>query len=122
FTIDDRYSATTFQGIMPDSGAAEHSTAGYQQYLALRKLFGGELPLDTDRAGEARIRFGNGIYFVSKGTIDVATPLDTLTFHVMPSNTPFLLCLADMDRRRIKFDNLTNQLIQGNTIVPVIRK
>ncbi|KDN62827.1 putative conserved hypothetical protein [Colletotrichum sublineola] len=120
FTINNQYSATTFQGIMPDSGATEHSTAGYQQYLALHKLFRGDLPLDTGRAREARIRFSNGIYFISKGTINIATPLGTLTFHVMPSNTPFLLYLTDIDRQRIKFNNLTNQLIQGNTIVPSI--
>ena len=35
FTFDDRYSATTFQGIMPDSGAAGISTAGKSQVIAL---------------------------------------------------------------------------------------
>ena len=34
FTFNNRYSDTTFQGIMPDSGAAGVSTAGKPQVLA----------------------------------------------------------------------------------------
>ncbi|KDN64951.1 putative conserved hypothetical protein [Colletotrichum sublineola] len=108
--------------IIPDSGAAEHSTVGIEQYLALKRFLDGNLVMNTATAGQARIRFGNGTYYVSKGTIDVATPLGNLTFHVMPSNTPFLLCLADIDKNGIKFDNFTNELIKGNTVVPIVRK
>ena len=36
--VIDRYSSESFQGIMPDSGAAGISTAGEPQFLALRKL------------------------------------------------------------------------------------
>jgi hypothetical protein len=35
FTFDNRYSSGTFQGIMPDSGAAGVSTAGRPQFIAL---------------------------------------------------------------------------------------
>jgi hypothetical protein len=35
FTFDSRYSSETFQGIMPDSGAAGVSTAGQPQFTAL---------------------------------------------------------------------------------------
>ncbi|EED17240.1 hypothetical protein TSTA_022940 [Talaromyces stipitatus ATCC 10500] len=40
----------------------------------------------------------------------------------MDSPTPFLFCLKDMNRLRVKFNNLTNEMIQGDLIVPVIRK
>jgi hypothetical protein len=35
FTFDSRYSSETFQGIMPNSGAAGVSTAGQPQFTAL---------------------------------------------------------------------------------------
>jgi hypothetical protein len=41
---------------------------------------------------------------------------------MLPTNTPFLFCLQDIDRIGIKFDNIENIFIQGNKIIPVIRK
>ena len=56
------------------------------------------------------------IYFskgtaISLGTIRVYTPLGYITFHIIPTNTPFLLCIKDMDRLGIKLNNLKNILI-----------
>ena len=45
-----------------------------------------------------------------------------IAFHIMPVNTPFLLCLADMDRLGAFFNNITNQLVQSNRTHPVIRR
>jgi len=122
FTLDERYSAATFHGIMPDTGAAEKSTAGHEQYLALQRHLGKKIPIDTARAGEASIRFGSGDCFESLGAINVPTPLGDLVFHVITTNTPFLFCLRDMDRYGVKFDNLADQLIQGDNVVPVVRR
>jgi hypothetical protein len=121
FTLEGRYSATTFHGIMPDSGAAGVSTAGQPQFHALRN----ELPsvtLDESTAGNATIKFGSGSKISSIGTTTVPTPLGPMQFHVVPTDTPFLLCLQDMDRLGIKFDNLRNCLQQGDLTVPVVRK
>jgi hypothetical protein len=116
----DRYSSETFQGIMPDSGAAGVSTAGEPQFIALRKLLP-MLKLDTTTAGKHKIKFGKG-EAVSQGTINVDTPIGLITFHVVPANTPFLFCLQDMDKLGVKLDNLQNVLIQGENIVPIVRK
>ena len=91
FTFDNRYSSDIFQGIMPDSGAAGVSTAGNPQFLALQKL-DPRVQLDTSTAGDHKIRFGKGTAF-SQGTIQVHTPIGTITFHVVPTNTPFLFCI-----------------------------
>ena len=120
FTFTDRYSSRKFQGIMPDSGAAGVSTAGEPQFKALQNL-DSSIILDTKSAGSHNIRFGKGVA-TSKGTTKVNTPLGTITFHVVPANTPFLLCLKDMDELNVKFDNLRNLLIQGDKIIPVVRK
>ncbi|KAF6807096.1 hypothetical protein CPLU01_15834 [Colletotrichum plurivorum] len=120
FTLD-RYSAEVFQGILPDTGAAGFSTAGYPQVVALRRTHPA-VEINTSHAGKANIRFGGGDLLPSNGTITVPTPFGPIDFHVVPVNTPFLLCLADMDRLRIRFDNLANTLQQGDVVVPIIRK
>ena len=38
FTLDSRYSAHLFEGIMPDTGAAGVSTAGKTQVTALQRI------------------------------------------------------------------------------------
>jgi hypothetical protein len=120
FTFDSRYSGTTFQGTMPDSGAAGVSTAGLPQVTALSKL-DPTILVDSSTAGNHRIKFGAG-EALSLGTIQVDTQLGNITFHVLPTNTPFLFCLQDMDRMGVKLDNLQNVLIQGNKTIPVVRK
>ena len=120
FTFDNRYSSNIFQGIMPDSGAAGVSTAGNPQFLALQKL-DPTVQLDTSTAGAHKIRFGKGTA-LSQGTIQVMTPLGVITFHVVPANTPFLLCIQDMDTMGVRFDNLRNVLLQGHRVIPIICK
>lgn len=120
FTFEGRYSSETFQGIMPDTGAAGISTAGEPQLQALQKL-NAKLHLDRTIAGDHHIRFGKGTT-VAKGTVTVETPLGPITFHIVPENTPFLYCIQDMDRMGVKLDNLENILIQGKKIVPIVRK
>jgi hypothetical protein len=120
FTFDNRYSSYEFHGIMPDSGAAGISSAGESQVLALQKR-DPSIQLDTSTAGSNRIRFGKGMATV-KGTVQVPTPLGVIKFYVVPTNTPFLLCLQDMDAMGVRFDNLRNILIQGDKVVPIVRK
>ncbi|KAK1991048.1 hypothetical protein LX36DRAFT_685706 [Colletotrichum falcatum] len=67
-------------------------------------------------AARAIIRFGSGDCFKSLGTVKVPTLIGSLTFHVMASNTPFLLCLKDIDQHSVQFNNLTNVLVKGETL------
>lgn len=121
YLIDDRYSSMVFQGILPDTGAANHSTAGEPQFRALQSLVP-STTLDTTKAGKASIRFGQGETVTSIGRTTVSTPIGPIKFHIMPCNTPFLMCLRDMDLMGIRFDNLSNQLTRGDLSVPIIRK
>ncbi|KAI6245385.1 hypothetical protein HI914_06590 [Erysiphe necator] len=106
--IESRHSEREFQGIMPDSGAAGVSFAGEPQFLALQKIFP-SIELDTSRAGKCNIRYGIS-NATSIGTVKVPTPLGSITFHVVPTNTPFLLCIQDMNKMGVKLDNLRNIL------------
>ncbi|RKF60251.1 hypothetical protein OnM2_052087 [Erysiphe neolycopersici] len=119
FWTTSRYSDSKFQGILIDTGAAQVSTAGQDQFCTLCKTF--NLSLDTSHAGHANICFGIG-KAVSIGCALVETPIGKIKFHIMPSDIPFLTCLKDMDNLKVSFDNFKNILIQGNKIVPIIRK
>jgi hypothetical protein len=105
---------------MPDTGAAGVSTAGEPQVRALQQL-DSSIKVDKSTAGQHTIRFGKGTA-VSLGTVNIQTLLGPITFHVVPTNTPFLFCIEDMDKLGVKLDNLENMLIQGNNKVPVVRK
>ncbi|KAI1007484.1 hypothetical protein K3495_g736 [Podosphaera aphanis] len=120
FTLNHRYSSDNFQGIMPESGAAGVSATGHTKFQALQKLMP-SLQLDRSTAGEHNIRFGKG-NAISIGTVLVPTIFGKILFHVVPANTPFLLCINDMDRLGIKFDNIKNTLKQGKIRCAVTRK
>ena len=121
FTLDHRYGADRFQGIMPDTGAAGVSTAGETQVAALQ-LLRPTTVIDKSTAGQHRIRFGDNPECVSLGDVKVNTPFGDINFAVMPTNTPFLLCLADMDRHGIYLNNVANVLVHKSTSYPVVRK
>jgi hypothetical protein len=121
FLLEDRYSRTTYQGILPDTGAANVSTVGKDQCMALQR----EDPtvmFDTSTAGRSSVKFGKGTLAISIGTATVHTEIGAIGFEVLDAPTPFLMCLADMDRLSVYFDNTTNELVQGTTRTPVVRK
>jgi hypothetical protein len=73
---------------MLDSGASRVLTAGEPQFHALQKL-DLDARLDWTKAGEHRICFGKGLA-LSKGVVEIKTPLGRIVFHVVPANTLFL--------------------------------
>jgi len=99
FTLSSRYSDSAFQGIMPDTGAAGVSTAGKPQFLALQRL-DPRVQLDVSSTGAHTVKFGKG----------------------EAASTPFLFCLNNMDRMKVKLDNLQNVLVQGSKVIPIVRK
>jgi hypothetical protein len=57
FLIEDRYTRQLYQGILPDSGAANMSTVGKEQFLALQSK-DPTVIMDQSTAGNAQIKFG----------------------------------------------------------------
>ena len=72
-------------------------------------------------ASQYTIRFGKGTA-ISFSIIRVQTPLGCITFHIVPTNTPFLFYIRDINKLGVKLDNLKNILIQGDNRVPIMRK
>ena len=115
-----RYTLNHFYGILVDTGAAERSTGGYPQFQALQST-DKDLQMDESTKGSVHVRFGIGTAS-SLGSISMKTPIGTVQFHIFPSETPFLLCLADMDRLGVYFNNVSNTLVGPRGNVPVVRR
>ena len=96
YITTERYTPKEFYGIMIDTGASKKSTAGYGQYLAY-KATNDNADIDTTQTGAVNVQFGIGST-ASIGSVKVKTPIGLVDFHVVKADTPFLLCLADMDR------------------------
>lgn len=117
---ESRYDSTKFKGILVDSGAVARSTEGLDQLQTLQRL-DDSVKLDHSTIGSANFIFGmGGTTFI--GSINLNTPMSLIVFHIIKANTPFLLCLADMDSLGTFFNNLTNRMIQGTVRHPMVRR
>ena len=116
-------SAAIWFGIIPDTGAASILTAGKTQVEALLA----QMPsLKVKHGNGSRVRFGAGDPILTTTEITVPTPIGEVTFHIVPADTPFLLCIKDMDKLCVYLDNTRNELVKRNgkslTRIPVVRK
>jgi hypothetical protein len=114
-----RYPASTFYGVVIDTGASRRSTAGYEQYLAYTTNHPGRI--DTSRAGMAKITFRIGSAS-SIGSVTVQTLIGKVEFHVLETDTPFLLYIDDMDALKAYYNNVTNVLVTLKGTFPVIQR
>ncbi|SLM34183.1 integrase core domain protein [Lasallia pustulata] len=108
YTTSNRYTSKEFYGVMIDTGASKRSTAGYGQYLAYKKI--NNIPVDISKAGAVHVQFGIGSTS-SIGSIIINTPVGRIEFHIVKADTPFLLCIADMDNLKVYYNNLENVLV-----------
>jgi hypothetical protein len=110
--IFDRYISEKFYEMMIDSSASTKSTAEYDQYLAFKKnKIDSSVDLDLSRAETVNVQFEiESASLIESLTID--TSFEIVKFHVIKTDTSFLLSLADMNRLKVYFNNVTNSLIQ----------
>ena len=80
------------------------------------------------QAGAVNVQFGIGST-TSIGSVTVKTPIGLVDFHVVKADTPFLLCLADMDRLQVYYNNITDTLTGPTTALgskhitlPIVRR
>jgi len=60
------------------------------------------------------VQFGIGLT-VSIKSVTVKTLISLVNFYIVKADTPFLLCLADMDRLQVYYNNITDTLIGPTT-------
>jgi hypothetical protein len=104
FTLNNRYSNAIFQGIILDNGAVRVFITRKPQVIAFQKLDPIVL-INTSTTRNHKICFGKK-KAISIGTIQVSTPLGNITFYILPINTLFLYCFQDIDRIKVKLDNI----------------
>jgi hypothetical protein len=122
YITTERYTSKEFYGVMIDTGASKMSTAGYGQYLAYKTTTNDNTDINTMQTGAVNVQFGIGST-ASIGSVIVKTPIGLVDFHVVKADTPFLLCLADMDRLRVYYNNVTDTLIgPAITTLPITRR
>jgi hypothetical protein len=107
--IFDRYIFEKFYEIMIDSSASTKSTAEYEQYLAFNKM---NLTIDLNffRTEAVNVQFDiKSASSIESLIIDIS--FEIMKFHVIKTDIPFLLRLADMNRLKVYFNNVKNILI-----------
>ncbi len=121
YIIIDRYTSEMFYDIMIDSETSIRSIVDYEQYLAFIKNI--SIDLDCIKTETINVQFEiESTSSVKSLTIDIS--MELIEFHVIKTDTSFLLSLADMNRLKVYFNNVENILfmIIKNTNLSVIRR
>ncbi len=105
-TTDSRYDDREFKGILVNCDAADRSTESIEQFKALERISNNDVKLNT-KTIESSIRFDIDNTLILE-FIDLNTSLEVITFHIVEINISFLLCLNDLNRLNLYFNNLIN--------------
>jgi hypothetical protein len=105
---------------MPDTSAAGIFTAD-EPWVKVLQLKFPNITINSFIAGH-KMKFGNNPKSTFFGTIAVETPFRMIHFAVMLINTPFLLCLADINRCGVYFNNINNILMHNGKKQPIVCK
>jgi hypothetical protein len=108
-----RYDDREFKDILIDHDAAKFSSEYIEQFTTLQRISKTTLILNKKRIISFRFDIDE-ILFID--IVDLNTSVDVITFHIVFVQTSFLLCLADMNRLRLYFNNLINMLIEERSI------
>jgi len=97
YITTEHYTPREFYGVIINTSASKKSTAGYRQYLAYKTTINDNTDIDITQTGAVNIQFGIGLTVLIR-LVAVKTLIGLVNFHIVKTDTPFLLCLADMDR------------------------
>jgi len=97
YITTERYTPKEFYSVIIDIGASKKSTIGYGQYLVYKTTINNNTDINTMQAGAVNVQFGIGLTALI-GLVIVKTLISLVNFYIVKADTPFLLCLADMDR------------------------
>jgi len=110
YITTERYTPKEFYSVMIDIGASKKSTIGYGQYLAYRTTANNNTDINTMQTRAVNVQFSIGLTTLI-GLVAVKTPISLVNFYIVKADTPFLLCLADIDRLQVYYNNITDTLI-----------
>src|SRR3984957_13556708 len=90
------YTPKEFYSVIINTGASKKSTIGYRQYLTY-KATNNNVDIDTTQTRAINIQFGIGSTTLIR-SVAVKTPISLVNFHIVKADTPFLLCLININR------------------------
>ena len=103
---------------MIDIKTARASTARFGQYLAYKETVDSIAILDISNTDAIKIKFGIGLMLLI-GSFKVQSLVKEIVFHVVYTNTPFLINLQDLNSLNYYYNNLTNKVITFILTVPI---
>jgi hypothetical protein len=109
-----------FYGVIINIGASKKSIIGYRQYLTYKNTTINNIDIDTMQIGAVNVQFGIGLAALI-GLVIVKTPIGPVDFYVIKADTPFLLCLANIDKLQVYYNNIINALIGPALTLPITR-
>jgi hypothetical protein len=116
--IESRYDDREFKNILMNCDAARRSTTEIEQFTVLQRL-NDSIQLDKSIVG-SKIQFDiDSISIMSTTELNIS--LELMIFHIVEINTSFLLCLVDLNRLGIYFNNLINELMQKCPIIIILQ-
>ena len=95
---------------MIDIGASKKSTIGYRQYLAYKAITNNNMDINTTQTRAVNVQFGIGLTTLIR-SVAVKTLISLINFYIVKADTPFLLCLINIDRLQVYYNNITDTLI-----------
>jgi hypothetical protein len=107
-----------FYGVIIDISASKKSTTGYRQYLAYKNTTIDNTDINTTQIGAVNVQFSIRSAALI-GSVIIKTPIGLIDFHIIKANTPFLLCLIDIDKLRVYYNNVTDALIGPALTLPI---
>ena len=103
------YIPKEFYGVIIDISTLKKSTTGYRQYLVY-KATNNNADINTTQTKAINIQFSINLIALIK-SVKVKTLIGLVDFYIVKADTPFLLCLVDMDRLQVYYNNIMDTLI-----------
>ena len=113
-----QYILKRFFSIVINTKATKYSIARYKQYIAYKKWFS-EIKLNKSIAKAIKVQFSiSSIFFISSFIFNIL--IKVIKFNIIYINVPLLLCLVDINRLKVIYNNIKNVLITPLKIVLVV--
>ena len=97
YITTEYYTPKKFYGVIINTGASKKSTIGYRQYLVYKATTNNNTDINTMQTKAINVQFGISLITLI-GLVVVKTLISLVNFYIVKADTPFLLCLIDIDR------------------------
>ncbi len=112
-----RYDDREYKDILIDHDVADFFSEDIEQFTTLQSISKTTLILNKKRVISFKFDIDE-ILFIDIVNLNIS--VDVISFHIVLVQILFLLCLIDMNRLRLYFNNLINMLIEKRSINKVL--